>query len=64
MRPDMAQRHSVALTRDSVCIAQSSGLTKRQVASDFGIGLSTLGKWVRAIFDEAKVPAEGEQLAL
>ena len=31
----------------------------RQVASDMGIGLSTLGKWVRAISEEAKVPAHG-----
>ena len=30
----------------------------RQVASDLGIGLSTLGKWVRAIAEEAKVPAQ------
>jgi transposase len=30
----------------------------RQVASDLGIGLSTLGKWVRAIADEAKAPVQ------
>lgn len=34
----------------------TSGLTRRQVASDLGIGLSPLGTWVRVISDEAKVP--------
>ena len=54
----MAQRHQGALARDALCIAQSSGLTGRQVASDFGIGLSTRGKWIRTIFEEAKVRAQ------
>ena len=27
-------------------IALSSGLSRRRVASDLGVGLSTLGKWV------------------
>ena len=36
-------------------IALTSGLTRRQVASDLGIGLSTLGKWVRTISKEADV---------
>jgi transposase len=53
----MAARHSEQFKRDAVRIAQSSGLTLRQVASDLGIGLLTLGKWVRAITEEAKVPA-------
>jgi transposase len=38
--------------------ALTSGLTRRQVASDPGIGLSTLGKWVRAVSEVAKVPAQ------
>ena len=38
------------------------GLTMRQAASDLGIGLSTLGKWVRAISEEAKVPAQDAEL--
>lgn len=32
---------------DAVRIALTSGLTRKQVASDLGIGLSTLTKWVR-----------------
>ena len=33
---------------DAVRIALTSGLTRRQVASDLGVGLSTLNKWVAA----------------
>ena len=32
-------------------IALTSGLTRRQVASDLGVGLSTLNKWVTAYRD-------------
>ncbi|MFV0292217.1 MAG: transposase, partial [Paracoccus sp. (in: a-proteobacteria)] len=52
----MATIHSDEFKRDAVRIALTSGLTRRQVASDPGIGLSRLGKWIRAIADEAKVP--------
>ena len=31
---------------DAVRIALTSGLTRKQVASDLGVGLSTLNKWV------------------
>ena len=33
---------------DAVRFALTSGLTRRQVASDLGVGLSTLNKWVTA----------------
>lgn len=47
MRPtDMAAIHSDEFKRDAVRIALTSGLTRRQVASDLGIGLSTLDKLV------------------
>lgn len=52
----MASMHSDEFKRDAVRIALTSGLTRQQVASDLGIGLSTLGKWIRAISDEAQVP--------
>jgi transposase len=58
----MAPRHSDEFKRDAVRIAQSSGLTLRQVASDLGIGLFALGKWVRAITEEAKVPTQDAEL--
>lgn len=34
--------------KDAVRIALTSGLSRRQVADDLGVGLSTLNKWVNA----------------
>jgi len=36
---------------DAVRIALNSGLTRKQVAPDLGVGLSTLNKWVTAYRD-------------
>ena len=58
----MAAIPSDGIKRDAVRIGQTSGLTRRQVVSDLGIGHSTLGKWVRAIAEEAKVPAPDAEL--
>ena len=33
--------------RDAVSIALTSGLTRPQLASDLGVGVSTLNKWVQ-----------------
>ena len=46
--------------RVAVRIAQTSGLTKRQVASDLGVGLSTLNKWVKMVSDEVG-PSDPDQ---
>ena len=43
--PQMASRDE--FRRDAVRIAISSGLTRPQVSSDLGVGLSTLNKWVQ-----------------
>ena len=59
----MAAIHSDAFNRDAVRIALTSGLTRRQVASDLGIGFSTLNKWVKAVADEAG-PPDPEQTLL
>ncbi|SFD96279.1 transposase [Salipiger profundus] len=58
----MAATHSDEFKRDAVRIAFTSGLTRRQVASDLGVGLSTLGKWIRVISDEEKVPGRDADL--
>ena len=42
----MAQRFDEDFRREVVRFAQTSGLPNRQVAADFGVGLSTLGKWL------------------
>ena len=56
----MAAIHSDEFKRDAVRIATTSGLTKRQVASDLGVGLSTLNKWVKMVSDETG-PADPDQ---
>jgi transposase len=55
--------------RDAVGIALTSGLTRRQVASDLGVGLSTLNKWVTAhrktdvvFIEESELARENERL--
>ena len=43
----MAHRHTEDFRREAVRLALTSGLPRRQVAGDLGIGLSTLSKWLR-----------------
>ncbi|MGB7317102.1 MAG: transposase, partial [Planktotalea sp.] len=43
----MAKRYTDEFRRDAIRIANSSGLTRPQVSSDLGVGLSTLNKWVQ-----------------
>ncbi len=45
-------------------IALTSGLTRRQVADDLGVGLSTLNKWVNAHRETDVVSPEDRELAL
>ena len=42
----MAIKHTEDFKQEAVRIALTSGLSRRQVASDLGVGLSTLSKWV------------------
>lgn len=48
---------------DAVRIALTSGLTRKQVASDLGVGLSTLNKWVTAHRDAEVVSDKDLDLA-
>ena len=43
----MAHRHSDEFRREAVRIALTSGLTRKQVASDLGVGFSTLSRWIQ-----------------
>ena len=43
----MARSYTEEFRRDAVRIATTSGLTRPQIASDLGVGLSTLNKWVQ-----------------
>jgi transposase len=49
--------------KDAVRIALSSGLTRKQVAHDLGIGMSTLNKWITAHRDTGVVSKEDLSLA-
>ena len=42
----MGRKQSDEFRRDAVRIALTSGLTRKQVDDDLGIGMSTLNKWV------------------
>ncbi len=44
----MGTKRTNEFRADAVRIALTSGLTRRQVASDLGVGLSTLNKWLTA----------------
>jgi transposase len=54
----MTAKRNDEFKRDAVRIAHTSGLTQRQVKFDLCIGLSTIGQWVYAISEEARVPRQ------
>ncbi|MCA3412639.1 MAG: transposase, partial [Roseomonas sp.] len=49
--------------KEAVRLALTSGLSRRQVADDLGVGFSTLNKWVSAHRDTGVVSAEDRELA-
>ena len=49
--------------QDAVRIALTSGLTRKQVADDLGVGMSTLNNWITAHRDTDVVPKEDLGLA-
>ena len=42
----MGLKRTDEFQQDAVRIALTSGLTRKQVADDLGIGMSTLNKWI------------------
>ncbi len=59
----MGARRTDEFRADAVRIALASGLTRKQVASDLGVGLSTLNKWVTAHRDTEMVSDKDLDLA-
>ena len=53
----MAKRYTDEFRRDAVRIALTSGLTRKQVADDLGVGMSTLNKWITAHRDRSTLRA-------
>ena len=43
----MSKLHNDEFRREAVRIALTSGQPRRQVASDLGVGFSTLAKWIQ-----------------
>ena len=49
----MGRIHKEEFRREAVRIALTNGLKRRQVASDLGVGFSTLAKWIQRSRPEA-----------
>ena len=59
----MGPKRTEEFRQDAVRIALTSGLTRRQVADDLGVGMSTLNKWITVHRDTDVVSKEGLDLA-
>jgi transposase len=55
----MGTKHTTEFRQEAVRVALTSGLTRKQGASDFGIGFSTLSRWVRQ--DRTTLPEPSAQ---
>ena len=58
----MSTSRTEEFKRDAVRMALTSGLPRKQLAADLGIGLSTLNKWVKAFGDADTVPQKEAEL--
>jgi transposase len=59
----MGLKRTDEFRQDAVRIALTSGLTRKQVADDLGVGMSTLNKWITAHRDTDVVSNEDLGLA-
>jgi transposase len=59
----MGLKRTVEFRKDTVRIALNSGLTRKQVADDLRVGMSTLNKWITAYRDTDVVSKEDLSLA-
>ena len=59
----MGLKRTDEFRRDAVRIALTSGLTRKQVADDLGVGMSTLNKWITVYRDTDVVSKEDLDLA-
>ncbi len=56
----MSRKRTDEFKREAVRIVLTSGQPRKQVAADLGVGVSTLGKWIRLYGAREKAP-EGDQ---
>ena len=59
----MGLKQTEEFRQDAVRIGLTSGLTRKQVADDLGIGMSTLNKWITAHRDTDMVSKKDLGLA-
>ena len=59
----MGLKRTEEFRQDAVRIALTSGLTRKQVADDLGVGMSTLNKWTTAHRDTDIISKEDLDLA-
>lgn len=59
----MGLKRTDEFRQDAVRIALTSGLTRKQIASDLGVGMSTLNNWITAYRDTDVVSKEDLSLA-
>jgi len=59
----MGLKRTDEFRQDAVRIALTSGLTRKQVADDLGVGMSTLNKWITAHRDTDVISKEDLSLA-
>jgi transposase len=59
----MGLKRTVEFPKDTALIALTSGLMRKQVADDLGVGMSTLNKWIKAHRDTDVVSKEDLSLA-
>ena len=59
----MGLKRTDEFCQDAVRIALSSGLARKQVADDLGVGMSTLKKWITVYRDTDVVSKEDLDLA-
>jgi transposase len=59
----MGLKRTDEFRKDAVRIALTSGLTRKQVAGDLGVGMSTLNKWITGHRDTDVVSREDLGLA-
>jgi transposase len=59
----MAHKHNEEFKREAIRMALTSGLTRKQVASDLGVGFSTLAKWIQRSRPDDLPPASDIDLA-
>jgi transposase len=52
----MGNKPTAEFRQEVVRVALTSGLSRKQVASDFGIGFSTLSRWIKEERDTVSTP--------